>query len=402
MDWRAATTDIRRFDKGWRSYRYSTDLNVDGASQTQIIDHVHVERFQLTGGAGNDDFYTSPVDRFDDILISGAGDDRLHDSYGQGSYDGGNGIDWVGTRSIGSAAQPFNLRLADTQGTTITINPGTDISTSWKNIEFVDLTTGDGNDTLDVRGIVANAARLNRDGWWGLHPGNRFDAGLEGNDTFAVDLGSTGHHVFFANNGTDTLIMDWRAATTDIRRFDVRWGTYRYSTDLTVDGASQTQIIDHNSVERFQLTGGAGNDELFGALLDDTLTGSAGADLLTGGGGTDVFRFSQLGDSTRSSMDRIVDYHSDDAIVAPITAATSISSATAVISDATLANNEALNIALGGTSFLAGSVHALQLGADTLLVINDSIAGYQFSTDCMIRLENFSVSTATPISLQVA
>ncbi|MCX5938853.1 MAG: calcium-binding protein, partial [Cyanobium sp. LacPavin_0920_WC12_MAG_62_9] len=167
-------------------------------------------------------------------------------------------------------------------------------------------------------------------------------------------------------------------------------------------GSSQTQIMEHVGVERFQLTGGAGNDELFGALLDDTLTGSAGADLLTGGGGTDVFRFSQLSDSTRSSMDRIVDYHSDDAIVAPITAATTISSATAVISDAALANNEALNIALGGTSLLAGSVHALQLGADTLLVINDSIAGYQFSTDCMIRLENFSVSTATPISLQVA
>lgn len=53
-----------------------------------------------------------------------------------------------------------------------------------------------------------------------------------------------------------------------------------------------------------------------------------------------------------------------------------------------------------GNSFGADKARALQLGGDTLLVINNGQSGYQAGSDLILRLQNFSVSTSAPIVIE--
>jgi Ca2+-binding RTX toxin-like protein len=62
------------------------------------------------------------------------------------------------------------------------------------------------------------------------------------------------------------------------------------------------------------LNGSGGDDVLDGGRDDDLLNGGAGADTLFGGAGHDTFVFSQLGDSTTDSADRIMDFGPGDHI----------------------------------------------------------------------------------------
>ena len=56
------------------------------------------------------------------------------------------------------------------------------------------------------------------------------------------------------------------------------------------------------------LWGGAGNDKLYGEDGWDIMIGGSGSDLQWGGTGGDTFKFAALSDSTRGSMDTIMDW----------------------------------------------------------------------------------------------
>ncbi len=272
MDWADATNDVIAGDGYFR-----TTVNAAVSGDYSGYMHVYyssVERFQLTGGLGNDNLIGAALD---DILIGGDGSDRLDGKAGKGTYNGGAGTDIAIATVASDTGKNFSLGLQNTQNAAVTSNGGTDIQTIWQGLEVVQLTTGAGNDTLD--------ARLDAKTFVGIwsYSGNSFDAGA-GNDTFRVNFNSQGYgHGFAGGDGTDTMLVDWSAATNGIIAGD---GYYRTTVNAVNSGDySGYMHVFYSSVERFQLYGGAGDDNLIGGALDDTLSGGAGYDRLEGKAG---------------------------------------------------------------------------------------------------------------------
>ena len=262
MDWSGATNDIL-----FLTTYYRTTVDNVGYNYVHFAD---VERWQLTGGLGNDDLRGGTLD---DILVGGAGNDVLRGDLGKGAYRGGTGMDFVFAR-IGTEATPvpaagFSLVLAAAQTAEVVVNAGTAFETRWFGVEGVNLTTGSGSDLLDVRGVAYASGN------------HMVFASGGGNDTFASDIGVFGSTQFYGGDGVDTLVMDWSGAVDNILFL-----TTYYRTTLTA-GYNYVHFAD---VERWQLTGGAGNDDLRGGALDDILTGGAGIDFLTGGTGQGTYR----------------------------------------------------------------------------------------------------------------
>jgi serralysin len=81
--------------------------------------------------------------------------------------------------------------------------------------------------------------------------------------------------------------------------------------------ASNQQVtIDASAVTdgALQMFGGAGLDHLIGGALGDTILGGFGEDLLTGGGGNDIFRYDNVGESTATGRDGIMDFSTGDKV----------------------------------------------------------------------------------------
>ena len=76
------------------------------------------------------------------------------------------------------------------------------------------------------------------------------------------------------------------------------------------------------------IAGGNGGDTISGGLGADTITGGAGLDTMTGGGANDTFVFGNS-DSTKASIDVIVDYANGDIIDYSVGAITTVANADA-------------------------------------------------------------------------
>ena len=76
--------------------------------------------------------------------------------------------------------------------------------------------------------------------------------------------------------------------------------------DVLDGGAGNDRLLGGAGDDR--LLGGAGNDRLLGGTGADWLDGGAGKDRLTGGAGADRFVWSNLGDSSPSSSDTVLDF----------------------------------------------------------------------------------------------
>jgi Ca2+-binding RTX toxin-like protein len=296
MDWSGATIDIIY---GGSNYRTTVNAAVSGDySGYMYVTFSDVERFQLTGGSGNDNLVGGAID---DILVGGNGHDRLEGKTGKGTYNGGAGTDVVLATVASASAKNFTLALQATQTAEITVNSGTNVETKWRGVEIVQLTTASGDDTLDARLTDKTAITVHG------YNGNRFDAG-SGDDTFKINFNSQGYdHSFVAGDGTDTLLMDWSGATVDI----IYGGSnFRTTVNAAVSGDySGYMYVNFSDVERFQLTGGAGNDNLVGGTIDDILIGGDGADRLegkagkgtyNGGAGTDIVIASALSENGKN------------------------------------------------------------------------------------------------------
>jgi Ca2+-binding RTX toxin-like protein len=286
MDWSEATNNISYND----SYYYTalTDLGNGSYYGNHYLNHSGVERFILTGGSGNDELRGGALD---DTLSGGAGNDVLRGGGGKDSFTGGTGTDYASATIASEDGLDFSLRLADTLSATVAANAGTAIETSWNGIEVVDITTGGGDDRLDLRGLGTVNANI--------FGGNVFTAGA-GDDTFAIDIGSRAYsHSFTAGEGFDTLILDWSGATSDISTS----GSYFYIalSDLGDGGYYGNHYMQHSGVERFEIYGGSGNDSISTGSSDDVLSGGVGNDTMTGGEGSDRFIY-------ESGNDVIVDF----------------------------------------------------------------------------------------------
>lgn len=231
---------------GW--YRYTDEVRT-------TIDFVNFERFQITGGTGDDQIYGGALA---DVLIGGLGNDRFDSGLGADTVTGGSGLDrWVA--NYVAAASPITLTLSAV-APAIVGGSGAELS----GIEAISMTTGAGADVL-----VTEAYRANDDVFTGA-----------GNDLVALGRG-----VDSANGGddVDTLRMDWSgiaSVNSGITSTGIGGGWYRY--------AAGGDRLDYVGFENYHLIGGAGSDALYGSLLNDTLVGNSGNDLLDSGAGTDT------------------------------------------------------------------------------------------------------------------
>ncbi|MBV1863418.1 MAG: hypothetical protein KUG74_03190 [Rhodobacteraceae bacterium] len=251
MNWSAISDPmdgITYTDLGYGWFRF-------GSASGDQLDFYGFERFNLTGGAGDDNL----VGRGDnDKLFGGLGDDTLNGGAGNDKIDGGGGTDrWIG--NLTSKTGNIVFSAADSQ----TNAQLTNRYMSVENVESIDLETGVGNDTLRTSGYALD------------------DKVVTGKGNDKVDLG---HGFDNANGqeGTDTLVLDYGGFTSDISTIDIGYGWNRYGD------AADTTHIDYYSFEKFNVSGGKGNDVLRGGGDNDRLKGGGGNDILHGGGGNDV------------------------------------------------------------------------------------------------------------------
>ena len=223
-----------------------------GSSWLDSVSFSGIEQFNLTGTRNNDKITTWIGN---DILIGGAGNDVLDGGGGNDSINGGDGDDLVIVRSGsftvdgGAGTDILRVNLASqTTGVNFKITPSgiviPGIATAI-NFEFISMSGGQGNDTLDVTALTYNT--------WTIGNG--------GNDIITA---GTGKDRLEGGDGDDTL----------------RSGEGNESGYASFPAAEDTYGLAG-------LYGGAGNDQLFGEAGNDNLFGEAGNDLLTGGDGDD-------------------------------------------------------------------------------------------------------------------
>ncbi|MDO9100190.1 MAG: M10 family metallopeptidase C-terminal domain-containing protein, partial [Caldisericota bacterium] len=287
MDWHEATTGINYRGLGFSNSgeigtaeSYHRSGSIVGDTSPQYLYFKEVERFELTGGSGGD---TLRGGRLNDILIGNAGDDVMVGGGGVDILNGGDGFDRASVTLSGSGSN--TIRLVDIQGSgSKTLSNGTQLIS----IEAIDLIAGNGDDFLDVRGTVLNPPEnpyANRT--------STYFAGLGGNDTLAVDLATSYGATFDGGAGSsDLLIMDWSASQRDIVLDDDFYKSFSHTVTVYTGGQYITThyyyTMTFDNVERFELTGGLGNDGLFGGALNDTLKTIGGRDTLTAGAGDDL------------------------------------------------------------------------------------------------------------------
>jgi len=208
----------------------------------------------LDGGEGNDS------------LEGGDGNDIITQGSGVNIVNGGNGIDTLVDGNFGSFTA--NASFGDT-GTTyapITLVDGTTIS----NIEyFTNLTTGGGNDTIN----------------YSLRNNNYIDTG-SGDDTINAGLGGD---VVDGGIGNDLLIIDYsnQVVFSGVLGSISSNGLGGFNGSYSVYIFPGYDSITFYNIERFQISGNIGNDNITTGNGNDTINGAGGDDTINAGGGAD-------------------------------------------------------------------------------------------------------------------
>ena len=257
LDWSDATGNIVYTGEEW--WRRAMQDDNGSAPITRNLEAQYIERWDLTGGSGNDDLRGGDSN---DRLIGNAGADVIAGRAGQDTIDGGAGNDlWRGDLSALSADVIFDATAGQT------IAQGTGAGLSILRVEALDLTGSAANDRISTAGYTLNDTIRGHAGDDIINPGRGFDA-------------------VYGGDGTDTLVLDWSDATGDIIYTAEEWWR-RAMQDDNGTGIT-TRSLEAQYFEQWDLTGGAGNDDLRGADGNDRLIGNAGNDTLDGRAGLDT------------------------------------------------------------------------------------------------------------------
>ncbi|GAA6164479.1 hypothetical protein NBRC116590_21830 [Pelagimonas sp. KU-00592-HH] len=247
VDFSAATTAVSTTYTGYGWNRLADKAGVNS------VDYYSVERFNLTGGTRNDTLLGGELN---DTLVGRGGNDWLNGGKGGDNIEGGTGIDtWQVDLSDRTVKTNVNLQ-----------NQSTNVGATLKGVEALHLTGGAAEDYAK-----AKSGRFND---W-------FSTG-EGNDTVVTGLG-----VDSANGGNgdkDLLVMNWSGITDPAHDIFQSYEGYGWNRFKAASG----DMLDYYGFERFDLTGGAGHDNLIGGALGDKLKGNGGNDTLNGGTGNDT------------------------------------------------------------------------------------------------------------------
>ncbi|WP_454713916.1 cadherin domain-containing protein [Caulobacter segnis] len=235
--------DILRGDAGLDSISGGGgDDNIDGGADADTINGGAGDD-TLLGSAGLDEIYG---DTGNDTIDGGADADRIYGGAGDDSLLGGAGLDEI----YGDAGND-------------TIDGGADVDT---------IDGGDGNDT-----IIGGAA-------------NDILSGGAGDDVFLIGA-SAGSDSFDGGAGYDTIKA---SANNVVLSFSSIAGIEAFSnggfTGVTIAGSSGNDEMDFRTVLTtggMTISGGAGNDTIWGTNDVDILKGDAGNDTIYGQAGND-------------------------------------------------------------------------------------------------------------------
>ena len=153
-------------------------------------------------------------------------------------------------------------------------------------------------------------------------------------------------------------------------------------------------------------TGSGFNDSLTGGTNNDTLSGGAGNDSLTGNGGVDTFLYNTvvsaiISGTTSPSFERITDLAiGTDGLDGPnAVSAANVKQLGDVGSSLT---SDSITALLTTTNFLASGASTFTFGSGaglrTFIALNDTIAGYDSTTDGIIEITGY---TGTLTSLAI-
>jgi Ca2+-binding RTX toxin-like protein len=254
------------------SVKYSTTAvagyTAGYTGQNISIGYRNFEIYNITGTAYNDSLNGGSGD---DTIKGGAGNDTINSGTGNDSIDGGAGNDtWIFDFSNSSTGLSINANA------TVATNVATGM-TSYMNVEVLNGNTGAGNDSVTIKDNVI----LN----------DKVSLGA-GDDTLSTTGTNLGTDIFDGGIGTDTLTINMSAAVA------ASGGIYTTlsGTTYTIDGTATS--VKASNFEKFNITTGAGLDEIYGGsgadtiisgAGNDTIYGGGGADSIDGGAGTDVF-----------------------------------------------------------------------------------------------------------------
>jgi Ca2+-binding RTX toxin-like protein/subtilisin-like proprotein convertase family protein len=253
----------------------------------------------LSGLAGNDVLNGNGGA---DVLSGGDGTDTLNGGSGADDMAGGAGNDTytvddagdvvsealsAGTDTVRVALAAYTMS-ANLETMTVTFAGGALV---FGNASANSMTGGNGNDQLSgldgndsLTGGAGDDLLLGGNGNDGLVGGVGIDRleGGAGNDTYTVDTDGD-------------LVVELVGSGTDA----VRSALASYTLPADVENLTLTSTLGASGTGNGlanALTGGAGNDSLFGLGGNDTLSGGLGVDRLEGGGGNDTYSIDTLSD----------------------------------------------------------------------------------------------------------
>lgn len=218
----------------------------------------------ITGGTGmmlamSDEIYAGDGN---DMITGADTDGRFDLGRGNGTVDGGGGVDFA-RFDLSDRAAPVVYTHNTTEARAMIA--GQTVVTV-RNIESVEVIGGSGYDTL-VGGTGNDVIDL--------FTGGGFADGHDGWDTVRLDFSNESRAIAYTH--------DWIAATAT---------------------ANGTVVADVRNLEMAVVIGGAAADVLTGWADNDRLSGGGGDDILSGGGGSDVL----IGGSGNDRLDGGVGY----------------------------------------------------------------------------------------------
>ncbi|WP_457767983.1 hypothetical protein [Cyanobium sp. ULC084] len=244
------------------------------------VNFSNIEQFRITGTGVGDSIETG---NGNDTILGGAGNDTINARGGINSIDGGEGFDTLAEANFSTATAAVTITNLSNS---IVLPTGT-----WtvNNIEaFTSLSTGSAADTIafTVRGNDTIATNGGND---------TINAGL-GIDN--VDGGTGTGDLLIVNYSSNTYFNPFTSPTSGISMYFNDPALASLSGQITAyySTAYAFDQVSFSNIERFQITGTAAKDIIFGGSGNDTLNGGLRADTLTGGNGSDIYVVDNVGD----------------------------------------------------------------------------------------------------------
>jgi Ca2+-binding RTX toxin-like protein len=327
---------------------------------------------QVDAGGGNDLVYGGDGDDYvqgggdDDTVYGGAGTDYMDGGGGDDYLDGGTGNDTM----VGNFGD--DTYIVDSAADVITEYTATDgVDTVYSSVtytmpHYVDRLILTGSAAINATGTADADTLVGNTGdniLIGL-AGTDFLSGGDGNDRL---FGGAGPDTLDGGNGLDAAYYSDSTVgvTVSLASGIGLGGTAQHDTLINIENLSGSGYGD-------ALTGNNGGNVIRGNGGNDVLQGNGGQDIIGGDAGADRFLYAATTDSAvGATADRILDFNSSQGDKIDLHL---------IDAKTTVAGDQAFTFITGAFTGVAGQLHAIGSGADTLVegdVNGDGAADFQ-------------------------